>query len=113
MRRLFLSKKALIPATAGLICIFLIAGTTTVNAGSDKFREMINCDISNSSCTQRLEKIDVTLSIKPRPVKAMEDLDFQVTLKGATTSLESPPLYRPGNAGHGYGAQPGYDETFR
>jgi hypothetical protein len=99
MRRLALSKKALIPITAGLICIFLIAGTTTVNAGSDKFREMINCDISNASCTQSLGKTDVTLSIKPKPVKAMEDLDFQIALKGATTSLESAPYIDLGMPG--------------
>ena len=91
MRRLVFSTKTLISAAFGLICIFTIAGTTPVRAGSDKFREMINCDISNSSCTQRLGDVDVILSIKPQPVKAMEDLNFQITLNGATASLESPP----------------------
>ena len=60
---------------------------------------MINCDISNTSCTQRLGDIDVILSIKPQPVKAMEDLDFQITLKGEVVPLESPPYIDLGMPG--------------
>lgn len=42
--------------------------------------EPINCDIQNRPCSQTLSGQAVTLDITPRPVKAMEDLLFRVTL---------------------------------
>ena len=42
----------------------------------------INCRIQEGPCTNRLIGISVTLDILPRPVKAMKDLKFQVTLSG-------------------------------
>jgi hypothetical protein len=42
----------------------------------------INCRIQEGPCTKRLMGMSVTLDILPRPVKAMKDLKFQVTLSG-------------------------------
>lgn len=43
---------------------------------------MINCDIQHQSCLQKLATGTVTLTILPRPVKAMADLVFQVKVEG-------------------------------
>ncbi len=104
MRRLVFSKWALVSITAAaLLWIILTTDPTPVKAGSDKFRDMINCDISKTDCTQPLGDIDVTLSIKPQPVKAMEDLNFQVTLKGASATPESLPYIDLGMPGMNMG----------
>jgi hypothetical protein len=49
----------------------------------------INCDIQNQSCTQQLEDISITLDIEPKPVKAMQELTFYVTLTGSQSSAPS------------------------
>ncbi|MCF8069271.1 MAG: hypothetical protein K9L30_11860 [Desulfobacterales bacterium] len=59
-----------------LIAVFLMAPQTAIKAGE----ELINCDIQNGSCTKKAENLSVTLDIKPKPVKAMTDLIFTVTL---------------------------------
>jgi hypothetical protein len=43
---------------------------------------IINCDAHNGICTQSSGDLSVSLEISPRPVKAMQDLVFRVTLKG-------------------------------
>ncbi|MBP1740226.1 MAG: hypothetical protein H6Q48_2519 [Deltaproteobacteria bacterium] len=43
---------------------------------------LVNCEIQRGPCTQELAGMAVTLDILPRPVKAMKDLKFQVTLSG-------------------------------
>jgi hypothetical protein len=43
----------------------------------------INCDAHNGVCTQSSGNLTVSLEISPRPVKAMQDLIFKVSLKGA------------------------------
>jgi len=44
---------------------------------------LVNCDIQRGPCTQELAGVTVTLDILPKPVKAMKDLKFQVTVSGA------------------------------
>jgi hypothetical protein len=41
-----------------------------------------HCDIQHGPCTKELAAVTVTLDILPKPVKAMKDLKFQVTLSG-------------------------------
>lgn len=43
---------------------------------------LVNCDIQRGPCTQELAGMAVTLDILPRPVKAMKDLKFRVTVSG-------------------------------
>lgn len=54
--------------------------------------EPINCDIQNQPCSQNLSGVTMTLDITPRPVKAMADLTFRVTLphdlKGKTPFID-------------------------
>ncbi len=42
----------------------------------------VNCDIQRGPCTQDLAGMTVTLDILPRPVRAMKDLEFRVTVSG-------------------------------
>ena len=41
------------------------------------------CDIQHGACTKEVAGMTVTLNILPKPVKAMKDLKFQVTVSGA------------------------------
>ena len=42
----------------------------------------MNCDIHNNTCTQKLAETVVVLDVSPKPVKAMTDLKFRISLKG-------------------------------
>ncbi len=59
---------------AGVGATFVLSAQSVENEGK--------CDIQNSPCTQSLPGCEVTLDINPKPVKAMTDLDFTVTLSG-------------------------------
>ena len=61
-----------------LFAVFLLAVPAGSTAG-DKYQEMINCNLHKGSCNQFLSETRVTLEVTPRPVKAMQDLLFQVT----------------------------------
>ena len=45
---------------------------------------MINCDAHTGACSQSSGAITVSLEIFPRPVKAMQDLVFKVSIEGTT-----------------------------
>jgi len=60
-----------------LLAVLLLILSSSGNAG-DKYREMINCDLHQGACTRNLSGSTVTLAVTPRPVKAMQDLLFQV-----------------------------------
>ena len=65
--------------TVGLWLVLLLAAPASIPAG-DKYQAMINCDLHVGPCAQLLSENTVTLAVTPRPVKAMQDLIFQVTL---------------------------------
>lgn len=54
---------------------------------------LINCDAHNGACSQTIGGVTVSLEIDPRPVKAMQDLVFKVSLSGSPPgqSPYSPP----------------------
>jgi len=45
---------------------------------------MINCDAHKGVCSQSSGALTVSLEITPRPVKAMQDLVFKVSITGAS-----------------------------
>lgn len=45
---------------------------------------MINCDAHKGVCSQSSGNLTVSLEITPRPVKAMQDLVFKVSIQGAS-----------------------------
>ncbi|MEJ2220059.1 MAG: hypothetical protein P8X80_04525 [Desulfobacterales bacterium] len=64
-----------------ILAVLLLAAPEHISAG-DKYQEMINCDLHRGACTRNLAGATVTLAVTPRPVKAMQDLLFQVTIGG-------------------------------
>ena len=42
----------------------------------------INCSLHDGACSLSLPGLEVTLDIRPKPVKAMQDLVFKVSLAG-------------------------------
>jgi hypothetical protein len=64
----------------GMIFFFLIAFPITVKAAD--YSKMINCDVHKGTCKQKLQETDIILDISPKPVKAMTDLNFTITLTG-------------------------------
>ena len=83
-------KPLLISISVAILTVFLSAAPERISAG-DKYQEMINCDLHQGACTQNLAGSTVTLTVTPRPVKAMQDLLFQVSMAGKpTTSAQLP-----------------------
>jgi hypothetical protein len=95
-------KYFIIQFTVILLTAFLAAVPGCVSAG-DKYQEMINCDLHAGSCTQSLLKNTVTLEVTPRPVKAMQDLSFRVTLNGELPPNAGPPYIDLGMPGMNMG----------
>ncbi|MBW2436169.1 MAG: hypothetical protein PVH74_15660 [Desulfobacterales bacterium] len=60
---------------------------------------MINCDLHQGACTQSLAGTTVTLTVTPRPVKAMQDLLFQVSLRNEPSPDSKPPYIDLGMPG--------------
>jgi hypothetical protein len=81
-----------------LICVLSIVTLTAIllstpvkTSAGDKYQEMINCDLHAGPCTQSLSENTVTLEVTPRPVKALRNLSFRVTLSGKQiTSTKAP-----------------------
>jgi hypothetical protein len=65
-----------------LMTAFLLAPPARISAG-DKYQELVNCDLHAGPCTQTLASgVAVMLEVLPKPIKAMQDLSFKVTLTG-------------------------------
>ena len=95
-------KTLLILFSAVILTAFLLAAPGRIAAG-DKYQEMINCDLHQGACTQNLAGSTITLTVTPRPVKAMQDLLFQVTLTGKLPSNDKLPYIDLGMPGMNMG----------
>jgi len=65
-------------AAAGLL-VYLMSGSPH-HAKQTPLGVIRNCDIQNGPCTQPIGDGSATLEILPRPVRAMTDLTFHLTL---------------------------------
>ena len=63
----------------------------------------VNCDLHKGVCTKSLPGCTVTLEVNPKPVKAMTDLVFRVTLSGNLPDNLSPPYIDLGMPGMNMG----------
>jgi len=61
--------------------LFLGGRLTSGSAPADEFT--VNCNAHKGACSQSSGNFTVTLEITPRPVKAMQDLIFKVSIAGA------------------------------
>jgi len=68
-----------------LILIYLAVFSSLVPPFSAQAADMkINCDAHHGKCFQSSGDLTVSLEIAPRPVKAMQDLVFNVSIAGAS-----------------------------
>ena len=81
-----------------LIAVFSMGISVDIIA-DDKYQNMINCDLHKGSCSQTLSENTVTLEVTPRPVKAMQDLSFKISLTGNQPSGTKPPYIDLGMPG--------------
>lgn len=65
-----------------LCLLFLIVPPENHIPGAYADGSQINCSIHDGPCSRSLPGLDVTLDIRPKPVKAMQDLVFKVSLGG-------------------------------
>lgn len=59
---------------------------------AEKYQHLVNCELHSGTCTQQLQGTDVRLEVKPRPVKAMTDLLFRVSLTGKFANPKKAPF---------------------
>jgi len=75
-------KRLIIILKAVLLAALFLPAPGHISA-SDKYQELVNCDLHTQACTRPLAAgVAVTLEVTPKPVKAMQDLSFKVTLSG-------------------------------
>jgi hypothetical protein len=67
------------------LCLVLPFANAEERAAAD-----INCNVQQGPCVQMVGGRKVTLEITPRPVKAMQELTFKVSVEGAADSLKPP-----------------------
>ncbi len=70
-----------------LFLVFCTAGA--IFASDPKTGNLINCDIQNQPCLQQVDGGSVMFDILPKPVKAMEEVTFEV--KVTDMELSGPP----------------------
>ena len=82
-----------------LMTAFLLATPAHISAG-DKHQELVNCDLHAGPCTQSLASgVAVMLEALPKPIKAMQDLSFKVTLTGNLPTAPKAPYIDLGMPG--------------
>lgn len=67
-----------LPGLIAMIAAILLLVMPPIALAAPK--DLINCDIQNRPCSLNLSGVTMTLDITPRPVRAMEDLTFRLTL---------------------------------
>ena len=72
------------------LILFLVFAVSGESMAAGKDHSQINCSIQDGPCIQEVNGHRVTLEVLPRPVKAMQDLIFKVTIDGDFT-LSGPP----------------------
>jgi hypothetical protein len=62
--------------------LFFLTVILPITAQAMDHSKMTNCDVHKGTCTQKLQNTDIILDISPKPVRAMTDLKFTITLTG-------------------------------
>jgi hypothetical protein len=76
------ARKIVITVIACLLMMMNRGALRGAIAADPTSENLINCSIHQGPCTKDLRGMTVTLDIQPKPVTAMKDLKFQVTLSG-------------------------------
>jgi hypothetical protein len=70
------------------LALVLLQGVHPLHAADTKVPLIQDCEINNGFCTKKTAAVTVALDVAPKPVKAMKELVFTVTVKG-TKEYES------------------------
>jgi hypothetical protein len=73
--------------TVAVLCLTLIALLPKVSSGKGE-PNRVECDVNSGPCIAALSGGTVSLDIYPKPVKAMQDLTFTVTLSGGEAAAK-------------------------
>jgi hypothetical protein len=79
------------------VLMFSVFSAGPVFASDTKTEGIINCDIRNQPCVRQVSGGRIIFDIRPKPVKAMEDLTFEVKTEGL--NLSGPPVIDLGMPG--------------
>ncbi len=71
--------------------IFLGLGYASIVRAADKYQNLINCDIHLTACAQTLSNSTITFEVTPKPVKAMHDLQFKVSIIDTSSAPATAP----------------------
>jgi hypothetical protein len=83
VKRLWITERRIsISVFAGILMVMNQIAPWETTAADPRSESSITCDIQKGPCTKELAGLTVTLDILPKPVTAMKDLKFQVTLTG-------------------------------
>ena len=85
------------PAGMGILFLGLLFFSVSHSGVCLAAEDTVDCDIQSGGCQKRINGRTVDLNILPKPVKAMQDLTFQVRISGAP--LLSPPFIDLGMPG--------------
>ncbi|MBU0986466.1 MAG: hypothetical protein KKH68_04350 [Proteobacteria bacterium] len=88
-RKIILTRlqRCYIPVIFMLVFMQIVFGISA-RAADKHAQNSVNCDIHSGACTQTLADTGIKLDISPKPVRAMQDLRFQVTLSGRQPAEE-------------------------
>jgi hypothetical protein len=84
-------------AGMGILFLGLLFFAVSHSAVCLAAEDTVDCDIQSGGCQKQINGRTVDLNIFPKPVKAMQDLTFQVKISGAP--LGSPPFIDLGMPG--------------
>lgn len=65
-----------------VLTLIMLAVCPAVSSGQSSRPQPLDCDVHTGPCSATLMGTRVNLDIRPKPVKAMQDLTFTVTLTG-------------------------------
>ena len=82
LNKSILLKNRIRPDTRLLVFLVIFFWANPLLAADAKGSNLINCDIQQTACIQQLPGCEITFDIHPKPVKAMKDLRFQVSIVG-------------------------------
>lgn len=95
--------KRLQPLVFTLLLLPLVYYPQTIQAADLNPPAVQDCDINNGPCSKKVGTAQVVLDIDPKPVKAMKELTFTITVKGMKEyeslrlKLKMPDMYMGNN----------------
>ena len=62
--------------------LIVLLSANLLPASDSKSSAGVNCDIQHNACKKQLSDCTITFDVNPKPVKAMKDLIFRISLSG-------------------------------